>query len=376
MKKRLLALMLCLVLAAGLAVPVARAEDNVFFTAMGESILPLTDETMPFLSGSNIYIPVSIFTGTVRKNLDISSTYNKTQKLVILYRGSQSLWFDLGKDYGRDNEDNIYYPGAIVKGEEVFVSASLVARFFDLSYSITEVPHGYMVWFRKAGYPLSDIRFADAASYSMESRYADYLKTKAAQQVEQPPQEPLPQDPEMDGKSIYLGLSASLNLTSTLDTLENAAVQGAVFFRPEEMAEAGGLLRRCAVKGHSIGILADASLEEPVTEQVLRANRALEEATCGRTRLVRLENPTEQSVEALQEAGYCVVRFDLDRSQSGLRSAAQAENLVTTLSKRSGSARVWLGESLSSVGLRTFLRQVKEADGRCRALTETSGTVR
>ena len=51
-----------------------------------------------------------------------------------------------------------------------------MARFFDLSYSITEVPHGYMVWFRKAGYPLSDIRFADAASYSMESRYADYLK--------------------------------------------------------------------------------------------------------------------------------------------------------------------------------------------------------
>ncbi|MBQ8851286.1 MAG: hypothetical protein IJZ66_02430, partial [Oscillibacter sp.] len=229
MKKRFLALILCLVLVAGFAVPAASAEENVFFMAMSESILPLTDETMPFLSGSNIYIPASIFTGTVRKNLDISSTYNKTQGLVILYRGSQSLWFDLSHDYARDYEDNIYYPGAIVKGGEVFVPASLVARFFELTYSITEVPHGYMVWFRKAGYPLSDTRFADAASYSMESRYADYLKAKAAQEV-QPPESAAPEDPEMDGKSIYLGLSAASNLTAALDTLESAGVQGAVFF--------------------------------------------------------------------------------------------------------------------------------------------------
>lgn len=372
MKKRLLALMLCLVLAAGLAVPAARAQENVFFTAMGESILPLNDETMPFLSGTSIYIPVSIFTGTVRKNLDISYTYNKTQNLVILYRGSQSLWFDLREDYGRDHEDNVYYPGAITRGAEIFVSASLVARFFDLTYTITEVPHGYMVWFRKAGYPLSEDRFADAASYSMESRYADYLKAKAAQQAGQSPQEDGPQETEMEGKSIYLGLSATLNLTTMLDTLENAAVQGAVFFRPEEMEEAGGILRRCAAKGHSVGILVDAALETPVEDQVLRANEALEEATCGRTRLVRLENPTEQSAAALREAGYCVVNFSLDRSQSGLRSAAQAENLVKSLSQRSGSSRVWLGESVSSTGLRAFLRLVKEADGRCRALTETA----
>lgn len=371
MKKRLLALVLCLVLVAGLAAPAASAEENVFFTAMGESILPLTDETMPFLSGTSIYIPVSIFTGTVRKNLDISSTYNRNQGLVILYRGSQSLWFDLSRDYARDNEDNLYYPGAIVKGSEVFVSASLVARFFELTYSITEVPHGYMVWFRKAGYPLSDTRFADAASYSMESRYADYLKSKAAQEVQQP-ETPAPEDPEMDGKAIYLGLSAVSNLAAVLDTLENASVQGAVFFTAEEMAQSGGLLRRCAAKGHSVGILADAGLETPVLDQASAANEALEEATCGRTRLVRLENGTEETRQALEEAGYCVVAFDLDRSQSGLRSAAQAETLVKTLSKRSGSQRVWLGESLSITGLRALLREVAEADGRCRALTETT----
>ena len=59
MKKRFCALALCLALVLSLTVPTAWAEEKVFFTAMGESILPLTDETMPFLSGSTIYIPTS-----------------------------------------------------------------------------------------------------------------------------------------------------------------------------------------------------------------------------------------------------------------------------------------------------------------------------
>ena len=372
MKKRLLALALCLAMVLTLAVPAAGAEENVFFTAMGESILPLTDETMPFLSGSSIYIPTSIFTGTVRKNLDVSSTYNKAQSLVILYRGSQSLWFDLNTDYVRDNEDNIYYPGAIVKGGEVFVSASLVARIFDLSYSITEVPHGYMVWFRKADYPLSDTRFADAASYSMESRYADYLKAKAAAEKEQQETAAPEEDPAMDGKTVCLALGVSGSLPSLLDILESASTQGAVFFTAEEMAENGGILRRCAVRGHSVGILADAGAEVSVLDQVAQANDALEEATCGRTRLVKVENSTDQAVQDLRAAGYCVVSFDIDRSGSGLRSAAQASDLVQRVSRRSGSVCLWLGENVTATGLRAFLRSVAQAEGRCRALTETT----
>lgn len=367
MKKRLAALVLCLALALSLGVPAARAEDNVFFMAMGESILPLSDETMPFLSGTSIYIPASIFTGAVRRALDVSSTYNRNQGLVILYRGSHSLWFDLGKDYARDNEDSVYYPGAIVKGDEVFVSASLVARFFDLSYSLTEVPHGYMVWFRKAGYPLSEDRFADAASYSMDSRYEDYLKLKAAQSAQAPGQT---EEPVMDGKPIYLCLSASPSLTSALDAMENASVQGAVFFTPEEMAQSGGILRRCAARGHSVGLLLDAGAQTPVLDQAAAANAALEEATCGRTRLVRLENATEEALQALREAGYCPVSFHLERS--GARNADQAQTLLQRVSQRSGAVKVWLGEEWSVTGLRTFLRDAGEAEGRCRALTETA----
>lgn len=366
MKKRWLAMLFCAAMIMNLAVPPAQAEDFVFFTAMGESILPLTDETMPFLSGNQIYIPTSIFTGTVRKALNVSSTYNKQQKLVILYRGSQSLWFYLGRDHAQDNEDSVYYPGAIVRGNEVFVSATLVARFFDLTYTIAEVPHGYMVWFRNRDYPLSDERFADAASYSMDNRYAAYIKAKEEAAANAPTQAEIP---EMDGKSIFLGLAAAENTARMLDTLEAAEDQAAVFFTPDQMAEMGGILRRMAVRGHSAGILLDGAAETDVVQAAEYANRLLEEATCGRTRLIRVENAAQVQLDALRNAGYCPVVFDMD--SSSLYSTAQAETLVQQISRRSGSVKVWLGKTTSAAGLGALLRSVETADGRCRALTET-----
>ena len=366
MKKRLAAMFLCLALMLALAAPAAQADEIVFFTAMGESILPLTEATMPFISGSNIYIPTSIFTGTVRKVLNVSSTYNNAERLVILYRGSQSLWFYLDEEHAHDHEDNVYYPGAVVRGGEVFVSATLVARFFDLTYTVTQVPHGYMVWMRQPGHPLSEERFADAASYSMENRYAAYLKEKETK----PPKVEQPEDPVMDGKTICMAFAGNEETERLLSMVESTGKQAAVFFAPEEMSLRHGLLRRMAAQGHSIGLLLDAAVETPVLQQAEQANRALEEATCGRTRLVRLENPTEEAEQALRSSGYCPVSFEME--SPALRTAAQAEALVQRISRRSGNVKVWLGQEAGVAGVSAFLRSVEDAEGRCRALTETS----
>lgn len=373
MKKRLLGLVLCLALLLPFAAPAARADETVFFTAMGESILPLRDETMPFLSGTALYIPAGIFTGAVRKALDVSCTGGISRGEVILYSGGHSLWFDLSKDYAVDGDDNLYTPGAIVKNGQVFVSSVLVARFFDLRYSVTEVDHGYMVWLRKQDYALSDVHFADAASYTMDSRYKEYQKIKAQQKEEQlpAPAEPQPEETVMDGKRIYLCLAAGANTTAMLDTLERSGTQGTVFFTPEEMGGSGGVLRRAAARGHSVGILADAGAETPVLEQLALANDALEAATCGRTRLVMVRNAGPEMKKTLTEAGFCVVTPNMDRTGYGLRTAEQAQALVRRISQRQGSVSLWLGDQVSVAGLRSFLTQTAQAEGRCRALTET-----
>ena len=371
MKKRILGLVLCLMLLLPLAAPAARADETVFFTAMGESILPLRDETMPFLSNTALYVPVSIFTGAVRKALDVSCTGGISRGEVILYSGGHSLWFDLSKDYATDGDDNIYTPGAIVKNGQVFVSVMQVARFFDLRCSITEVDHGYMVWMRKQDYALSDVHFADAASYTMESRYKEYQKIKAQQKEEQlPVVVPQPEETVMDGKRIYLCIASGANTTAMLDTLERAATQGTVFFTPEEMGGSGGVLRRAVAKGHSVGILADAAAKTPVLEQVTLANDALEAATCSRTRMVMVKNAGAEVKKSLAEAGYCVVTPDMDRTGYGLHTAEQAKTLLRRISERQGNVSVWLGDQVSIGGLRGFLTQADQAEGRCRALTE------
>ena len=373
MKKRLWVLGLCLALLLALAAPAAQADETVFFTAMGESVLPLRDETMPFLSGTALYIPASIFTGTVRKALDVSCTGGISRGEVILYSGGHSLWFDLSKDYAVDGDDNIYTPGAIVKNGQVFVSVVQVAQFFDLRCSVTEVDHGYMVWLRKKDYSLSDVHFADAASYTMESRYKEYQKIKAQQKEKEeqiPTVSPQPEETVMDGKSIYLCIASGANTAAMLDALERSATQGTIFFTPEEMGGSGGVLRRAAGRGHSVGILADAGEKTPVLEQVTLANDALEAATCGRTRLVMVKNAGAEVKKSLAEAGFCVVTPDMDRTGYGLRTADQAKTLVRRISERQGNVSVWLGDQVSVTGLHSFLTQADQAEGRCRALTE------
>ena len=124
--------------------------------------------------------------------------------------------------------------------------------------------------------------------------------------------------------------------------------------------------------GHTIGILADAQdSEETVYEQVKQAHELLERATCGRTRLVRLENADAQDEAELQTAGYHFRKEDLDRTRYPLRTAEHAESLQKRVAARSGSSVVWLGGSAGVIGLQAFLRIAAEEEGHCLALTET-----
>lgn len=50
MRKRAAALVLCLLLMLQITAPSVRAEQSVYFVAVGSNVLPLTDATMPFWS--------------------------------------------------------------------------------------------------------------------------------------------------------------------------------------------------------------------------------------------------------------------------------------------------------------------------------------
>jgi len=277
----------------------------------------------------------------------------------------------MSKDHAWDTNGKIYYPGAIRKNGNIFVPASVVAKFFDLQYSYNSVPRGHLVWLRKAeGIQLPDNIFADAASIAMEERYDEYQKSKGLSTSENTPSTP---GAVITGKAIYLCLQAGENTAFMLDALARYGSQAAFFCDLEFLETQDALLRRMTATGQAIGILADREHPElTVLEQVERGNELLEQATCGRTRLVRVERGAEADEEELEQLGYCCMDEDMDRSGYALQTTAHAESLQKRIAARQGHSVVWLKKSASTAGLQAFLRIAAEENGRCMALTETT----
>lgn len=387
MKKKLTALILCVLLIAQLTAPAAQANENIYFVAAHNVVQPVTDETMPFWSDGYLYIPASIFSGSVWTSLGIAFAYVEPEKTVHLYRDAkQFLRFDLERGYAIDNTDQITYPGCIVRNGQFFVSAYQVAKYFGLLYTVTEVEHGHLVWLRAEDFGLTDRVFADAASHVLSQHYETYMKSKtpspsvpgpsSGPATPLPPQDPVVPDPPVitpAGRKIHLCLVAGEDTSSMLDALDQYNAQAAFFCDAEFLAKNGGLLRRMTAAGHSIALLVDAKNPDlPLEDQLTQGNALLKQATFGGTRLVRLENGGGTDDELVRAAGFRRLGSVLDRSGNSLRTSAHADTLLQRLSAQESSSVVWLGSSASAAGLRIFLRMAEQAGHRCLAWSETT----
>ena len=144
MRRKLAALLLCLLLVFQLSPVPSGAAETVYFTAVNKNVLTLSDDTMPFWSGGYLYVPSTIFTG-VGRDLGVSYYPNIARQTVLLYVDKtvySSLVFDLNKDYAIDNEGNLYFQKPIQRGGVIFLPISLIARCFGLLYSTVEVDRG------------------------------------------------------------------------------------------------------------------------------------------------------------------------------------------------------------------------------------------
>ena len=106
MRRKLAALLLCLLLVFQLSPVPSGAAETVYFTAVNKNVLTLSDDTMPFWSGGYLYVPSTIFTG-VGRDLGVSYYPNIARQTVLLYVDKtvySSLVFDLNKEYAIDNE--------------------------------------------------------------------------------------------------------------------------------------------------------------------------------------------------------------------------------------------------------------------------------
>lgn len=311
-KRRVVRLLLAAVLVLGLFPPVPASAATLYFTAVNNSVAPLTSDTMPFWSGGTLYVPYSIFDASLNRigvGLGLYTSYNRDSRTVTLFNLRQTLVFDLNSGTCRDDvTGTTYISRAIMRGGRPYLALSTVCSHFDLEYSynqLPDVPQGYLVRIKNSDAAMSDADFIDAAKNVISNRLREYTQSLNPAESTDPGVGPsTPFNPGgntqvgKDDTAAYLAFrcETAAGLTDILDVLEEDK-RCAVFFLTPQLLEEGNLVRRILGGGHSVGILADSGEALPLLEQ---GGQALERAACTRTTLAYA--PGQQ--EGLEERGW------------------------------------------------------------------------
>ena len=131
-KKRWIVFCLLAALAVGLMIPSVFADETVYFTAVNNTLLELSAETMPVVQNSMIYVPSSVFN---TRSLSTWAYYSRGGQSVLISDGTKELYFDMSAGNSHDREENTYQYAAIYANDTAYVPAFFVADYFGLGYS-------------------------------------------------------------------------------------------------------------------------------------------------------------------------------------------------------------------------------------------------
>ena len=375
--RKLAALLCALALALGLSGPVSAAGD-IYFSAVNDSVVALSDSTMPTWSGGVLYAPYSLFDGsnTTRINFDISFSYNRTSGQATLFNTRQFLTFDLNHNTCYNALTGESLNGrAILRSGRVYVPVALVCSFFGLSYSVISIDEGYMVRIKNSAVVLSDSEFVEAATISISRNLREYNQANQSSPTPgvQPPtptpsQEPEVSDPPIqeepdtaDRTPVYLAFRCDddQGLTDILDTLNSYNRAAVFFFPPEQLNRQDDLLYRILGSGHSIGLLAEGHTLAQTRQLLEEASLLLAQVGYLRTTLALV--PDAQRA-ALQEEGW--VCWDETVSaipDEGEGASLYANSAIRAIPSRSQRAYLTLDAGIQSARVLPTLLQRLEA---------------
>ena len=346
----------------------AEAAGTVYFTAVNETVLELSDATMPFWHNGYMYVSTAMFAD---KELGVYSSHNTALQVLVIYSSEKALIFDLVAKKVTDGQgvwqENML--PAVSRQGRLFVPVYMVAEYFGLTYTSTRVELGYVVRLRGEKSRLNDTIFLDAATTLFEYRLAQY------EQAKKPVTErPGTQGGETaaDGREVCLCFRVTEDVPELLEALAETGAEAAFFFSEEQLTADGALARRILAEGHAIGLVANGDAETAVSEQLRKANGLLWRLTGEKTRLCAVDSGTAENGNEAKDAGYCVLDPDA-AADTAVLDAGNAKALYAKIRGVQGAAVVWLSEPVSREGLAALLKELENGGARLSALTETTG---
>lgn len=356
MKKQIAAL-LCAVLLL-VSVPTARAvtPEDVYFTAVNISLLPLNVNTMPIWVEGQVYVPASVFDRSqTGADLGVSLSRVGSKDTVILLGERDTMIFDLTNSTCRDQyDDPIPNCKAVVRKGVVFLPVAKVCAYFGLIDTYTYTRYGYLVRIKTPTARLTDEQFVEAASGLMQTRMRDFIQANtpvpeppAPPDAPQIPDDPEPVEPPANRVRLYMAFRCETGqgLESILNSLDRHQVHGLFLFTPEQLAAQDDLVRRVVGQGHTIGILA----EENPQAQLERGNELL--CHIARTAATVAAVPEGQRA-ALEEQGWVCWQQTMDgRPREGERSAAYIQRVTRLIGDRNRTVYLTLDDSSATASV-------------------------
>ncbi len=315
--KRIICLVLIVALAAVLCLPVMAAD--IWFIAVDDSIpVTLTGSGVPFYYNSQLYIPYTSFDSDT---LNVFSIYDSSQNILAMYNIDHRLTFDIDAGTVTNLAGDSASVAALSRNGTYYVPVFYVASYFGLGCSLLEGSGGYPIVRLTSGSEIYDNdKFITQSKALVESRASQYLSENPVTTSSQPQQSPVPsaqptvspQQPEVtveEPEDPITVPDVALFLPGTsFDTVcDSLGSVPAVFtYTVDSLEGSDDEVRAILCAGYSIAIELDMSDLGHALEAASRFNQLLDEMSCTKTMLILGKNPTDHSVDALEQYGYRV----------------------------------------------------------------------
>ncbi len=257
-KKRILTAVIALCAALTLMTPGVQAAGTVYFVGVNDTLVPLSDQTIPRYYGGELYLPYNIFTYKA-DDTGLGVFCAASSDLVMLYTSGRRLKFDMVGATVTD-QDNILYNTYTAKAANgtVYLPAELIKSFFGLSINVISSEPATVIRIKSTSAVYNDPTFVGTYKNAMQTAYNAYLGITSSDAPSSTASVP-PVIQSFENVTVYLSFHdfTADRLALLLDILDTAEFKCAFFVGANEIAENADLLRRAAGSGHAVGIRLD-----------------------------------------------------------------------------------------------------------------------
>jgi hypothetical protein len=342
------------------------AAGTVYFSAINNTVLPLSDATMPVYIGGQLYLPYSFFSSD---ELGVFSN-SGTDKAIVYASSQKKLTFlvNTGEVFDQDGFQHERYSAKRYNGI-IYVPVELICDFFGLASSDIPAEPANIIRVRTLSNSINDKTFPHVESIRNQLQ-AVYEKYTGIPSVSAPPSPSVSAEPTYRDVSVYLSffqLSGG-KFKGILNTLSLTSYKACFFVSADEVKENADLLRRANGKGHMIGI----RLIDGTYDEYQFASALLFEAAQVRTVLVASLGDSAQAAEDMAKAENLV--FWQPTRSYGADAKLSAAGLTDKLSKLGGTRESLFfgcGDKTAAV-LPAFLSYLTENEYNVRRIVETS----